>query len=439
MLNFLISFTNFRCSNAQSYILESAVEMGKMDAIRRFIGQEYRKDPRKPSTALLLGDRAIHAAIGRNNLPMLKELLAPSLNGPNASRKKFKDKIRDICIDVCQLGYLEMVEYFIKCVGVDALTQNRELAMLSPISAQWKRRKCSMLYHAVEWGHEDIVQYLLRLQSPKERRFMRKEDIVYLLRTAAVNGHVDILAMIADRYDQVTKAHYISSLKLSLAYLNINGLGESQGSFGAFIDTLTDTESDIPDRYGWTPLSYAAYVGDEKIVKMLLAKGASCKREGYLIPDSYETFLGQLLRRRKFPVDIAYIAGHHHIVEILESVPYAPTCFTKYPVIKTGEATSVSEEKKHTIAARGEKALNRLMVLMKSFEDGDEMFTQYLDTMRPRSAGTKRRRPSSTNRTKKRRTKDHIPSSPSSTSSGSSRVESREDIDDMWEDERMSD
>lgn len=312
MLNYLADHTDFERTFAQRFILEKAAETGNIDAIRRFIGDEFREANYESS--LFRWNRAIEAAIQRQDLDILNMLLEPTLRSPKSSTTSYKDKLRDNCVKVCRLGHLELVKYFVEVAGV-TISGRRDKGP-SPESENPPGRIFSMLYHASEMGHENVLRYLFGRMDSTETQPPGIEEIKLLMQTAAVNFHLDILILLGDRFQQVSEQTLIEYMELSLIYLSIriSDVAEVTPSVISMIESLESSKCDFPDMYGWTNLMYAAYSSDSKVVDALIKKKASCYARGYEI---FEIFPHTALCHRT-PFEIAWLVGHKESATLLQ-------------------------------------------------------------------------------------------------------------------------
>ena len=324
MIHFLISLTSFESSNAQRYILEEAVTLGNKELVKWFTADEYR-DKRSGGTTILW-DRAVEAAIKRDDDEALEILLEAALRNLDDGTKRRGDKrLREFCIRACRMGSLSCLQHFVSSYSVDPFSHSK-IKTLTPttldfvngytpasdIEKLWYRR--SVLYHAIETGNKEIFNYLQQFLG--DTRFSHPEPSELLLQVATVNGYDSILVMLAVKdlnTDAVESFFFKSQLHLALR------LGKKE--LAKCLIKISDP-LDFPDLHFCTPVMYAAYHGFEDIVAHLIQKGVNVDQLGFFQIE------GKMWSRKlcdgtswTFPLrakDLAEKGGHKRIYDLLE-------------------------------------------------------------------------------------------------------------------------
>ena len=129
---------------------------------------------------------------------------------------------------------------------------------------EWSRR--SVLYHAIENGHDAIVRYLLGLD--KNQFPSKLEETEKLLTVAAMNGHNQIVYMLASSKEDCTEGLLNKYIARAELYKLL-----TQGGNEQLVETTLEVAGrpyNLIDRHGRDFLMHAAFNGFEKTVRLLL-------------------------------------------------------------------------------------------------------------------------------------------------------------------------
>ena len=319
-VKWLTGFTSFENNNARRFIVGQATKVGDLELVRRFLGDEFR--PKRPSHDDEQSDgeykyrsefpwpRAVDSATNSGQADILAALVDNAL-AETTRKNPYQKKLRESCIMACRNGSLPCTQYLISTAKVDPFSR----AIRSPPGyenpsptrsipeqmREWSRR--SVLYHAIENGHEAIVQYLLGLD--KNQFPSKPEETEKLLTVAAMNGHNRIVYMLASSKEDCTE----ELLKKSIARAELYKL-LTQGGNEQLVETILEVAGrpyNLIDRHGRDFLMYAAFNGFEKTVGLLLRENIDVER------------------RSRFPVgsefgtamDMAVSSGYKKIAEMI--------------------------------------------------------------------------------------------------------------------------
>ncbi|KAH0563181.1 hypothetical protein GP486_002248 [Trichoglossum hirsutum] len=276
VIGLLIRHTKFQGTRALSSILRLATAAGQTDLVHRFIGDESCHQSRES-----MAWEAIDVAISHNNVDILRILINNDLlKTSSANLTEAQYRLSRACVS----GSLSCVQYFVSECALDPFQHTNSQLSLH-IEAQngiarrtqlsKELRTHSPLYNAIAAGHRSVVKYLLNLEDIQ--RLSKPEEGGTLLTTAATNGHEEIVEMLTNHKDIISKfleQNYLIKAKLYNAVRS--------GKEGLVKELLPQAgpDYDMPDRNGCSMLMYAALNGLEYTVEYLLQKGANVGKIG---------------------------------------------------------------------------------------------------------------------------------------------------------------
>ncbi|GAB9476193.1 Tkl protein kinase [Globisporangium polare] len=259
------------------------------------------------------GFSATHAAASNGKLKVLKFLKAKGLTHDFEKVHAASPTVTPLSLAAgttkgCKSGVVQyLVEYQDRQrqrVSLNSSTTSGSSSSRVPLTISQRLYRSDALICAVQIGHLETVQYLCAHGASIDLLHLRGASA---LMTAAEFGHVDILGYLLEEkapmldevdYDGLMAIHYAAknghtrALKLLLAH-------------GASVDEKTDPLPDGPPRFTETvPVHFAATHGHLKVLKMLVQHGADLE-----IPNANGRRAIQLVRMTRSGTELPGAVG----------------------------------------------------------------------------------------------------------------------------------
>jgi ankyrin repeat protein len=262
--------------------LAVAARYGQLGVVRLLMERGAEMSARGKS-----GSTALHWAAGRGHEEVVSFLLEQGAQ-PNIANESKKTPL----MLACEKGHLG---------GVQALAQHLGGQRLDKKSRFGK----TALHFAAEWGHEEVVKFLLGQGAQASSSDV--EGIAPLM-LACKGGHMGIVRLLVQHMggqglDSASKEGWTSLCYAAYAgheevvkFLLSNGAqalradnhdrtpfmlaceGGHLGIVRLLVQHMGGQGLDSASKNGWTSLCYAAYAGHEEVVKFLLSNGAQALR-----------------------------------------------------------------------------------------------------------------------------------------------------------------
>ena len=272
IISVLASHTKFFDTEAQSELLIFAVKHRRLDLIRRFTQNEYRREEKvtlKFGSASLARKSAPGVAVGLDDVEALR-ILINSDSRFILTRKS--DEFSSLIVHATRSGSLSCVRYFVSETGFDPCKYQYSANETYMAKAQ---RRHSMLYNAISAGQTAICRYILSVTNSQD--VSKSEGLKALACLASNNGHEQILKLLVERDDQLRPSIEASDVARAKLYNELRyGRQKEHIHFDVSISRL-----DEPDVNGCSLLMYAALNGHSGAVQHLLDRGANYNRKGW--------------------------------------------------------------------------------------------------------------------------------------------------------------